>query len=813
MVRPLAQPRCRTDRLSVLGKPRSASDGDVAFRVDKQGGQLQMLPAEGHPDHRVVVMVGNAVIHRPSHESTDAEGRSRSADELIVKANSIVAWIDRKAFPALDFEGADSSQGENASGLDLGHHAHVVPEFVLGIYAEGAVELRYGEQRLRGQSLYLDPHRYVGLMIEPRFDGKSRGLEAIDANGIPLHVRARTARLVSKGRTVFHNAEVATSRSDDRIALRIQQLTVDEAGTLRADDGTEISHFLGYQGLSTQAYDARGITVHAERLPLFYAPEASFGVSDLTSAYPTGLRGVRLGNRGHLGQIGFAQFGGQEEAQGVPYDWLVEVGGYTRRGPALAGELSWDSRSSRRGVRGFGKLTGFGVWEQADEDRSGYRPPELRHRLTAESRTWLGRDLTADVEFNELSDRGVNPEYFEIDDLEHKDRESYGRLRWAPRVPGNVVGTLIAKWHQRDFVTETTELPAAGLWVASQPLLRPRRRGALGLDLISESHAGSYTRRFDIGLPDEDYSAWRVSSTTSIHAGASVDDVRLSGYVGVAADQYLGVDHDTIADISRTALIGGANANVQLHRDDGIARGGWFELDGLRHVMDLDVGYETRQALEREPAALPFFDRRELAHDHHAAIARFRSRWLTRRRDEGMRTLFDVEFSYKHWFDDVGPYGQDGFGLMELRAEGEPREGLRVWGEAQFSLGDAMETAAMSIARDTTIFGYETELGLGYRYVRDRSQAFSVEALVHFSERYDIQGTSHFDWDDGIDVHRLLFHRKSADHRITFGLQWRADENLGFEFAFSPTIGPRSEPQRVFRNTFDPSPRETLGAR
>jgi hypothetical protein len=793
--------------------------GEVGFQVARPGGLMRLYRDDEDPEHRrIVVMVGTPRIERPAHVRTDDAGRQRRVEELVVKANAIVAWVDRRGFPGVDAYGGLDLAGDGPAaaavpegGFPMGRTASVIPEFLLGLYAEGAVELTFGDQRFRAESLYLDPQAFKGLLVEPRVAGRARGIEAAGEEGIPLHLRARVGRLEARGLTVFEDAEVSTSRSDDRIALGAQTLRVQEFAERHGPDGAERPHFVGFQARSTQRYEARGITVRGERLPLVRVAQASFGLSDTSEGLPTLVRGARAGSRSHLGRFGFVELGGDLGPQGTPWgSWGLEAGGYTKRGPALLPEVRWKRLERDAPVRSVGKLGGFLVAEQADQDRTGFEPGEWRHRIALESRTWLEDDLWLDVEVNDFSDRGVNNEFFERDDLEHKDRESYARLSWAPAQPGTFVTTLTAKWHQRGFATETLEEPVAGLWVQSLPLLVPRSKGGLGLDLTTQSSAGRFRRAYDSLLALDDEAAWRFASTTRVHAAGRAGDLRLSGFGGIAIDHLTdleGITSDT--ETTRSAFEAGALARLQLHRASRDVRGSWYQVDGLRHVIDLEAGYDVR---EGGGDALPgvYFDRREQLRDRQAVTAAVRQRWQTRRASGGLRDLLDARLGIAWWLDERGPYGRDAPGQAELLVRAEPREGLLLLGEADMDLDGRLASALAQAEVRTHLHGAPLRLSGGYRYVEDVSSAFTAEVGWTFSPRYRVEWLSYFEMERGEDLHRVLFHRSSADHVISFGVQFR-NGSPQLEFAFSPAIGGRTtEEVPLFRDVFDPSTERSL---
>ena len=776
--------------------------GEVRFNVSEVGGRMKMFADPSMPKHGViVVMIGTPVIQRDAHTRPRKGLAPQQVDTLVVKANAIVAWVDRRGFPGIDLYGgirqalgpgaAAKENGAKAGArqADLGKTASVVPRFLRAIYAEGAVELRYGRNRFTASRLFLDPHSYRGSLVKPRLDVHIRGIEAGGVQGVPGVVRAERGDLVGRGHAVFRNAEVSTSRSDDRVVLQMRELTVQEFDEQLDASGRERPHFVGFHADTTQRFAARDITVRGERLPLVRMQQAQFGLGDVADTLPTGIRGARAGNQAHLGRFGFVQFGGSLAPQGTGLmDWIVGVGGYTKRGPALRPRLKWDHSKTRRFGRSKGQVDGFAVWDFADVDRNGREPQEFRHRIALENRSYLSDDLIFDVEYNEFSDGSVNNEYFERDDLEHKDRESYLRMLWRPKRPGTAVGTLTYRWHQRGFVDETTEEPVAGLWLQSLPLVRPRGRGALGVDFTSHSSAGRYRRQFAKGVPDVDYEAWRFSSDSRVHAAADLSDVRLTAYGGVSVDHYAGAQHLSYAELTRSALIYGANAHLQLHRTQKHLRGTPFELDGLRHIVDVSAGVAGRTGDDTEPADIGFFDRRELERDHEAYYLRLQNRWQTRRPGGGTRDLLDVEGTVKLWRDERGPYLRDSPGVFELGLRGEPWPRFTFLGDGEIDLDRGLEHSFLSGTYETQLMGKPWRISAGHRFVRGITQALTVESSWEFSRRYHMEVLHHLDLGDGQDLHRVLFRRRSMDHSMVFGVQLR-EGDIDFEFAIRAAIG------------------------
>jgi len=779
--------------------------GDVTLDVARPGGLLRVLADGPQGSNRgVLVMLGNPRIVRPAHVKD-----GKKAEALTIKANTIVAWVDLRGFPEAEvFSGLD---GTGSRGVALEPSASVIPEFLDGIYAEGAVQLEFGDLTFHAQSLYVEPKTYKALLVEPRFDGRSVGIQNSE-EPLPLHVRARRARLVAKGLTVFDDAEVAASRADDRIALQVKTLTVEELNDERDEAGVEKPHALGYQADSSQWYSGRSLTLRGERVPLFWLPRADFGVSQDAESLTSPVKRVRAGRKSEVGRFGFVRLGTQVGDAARPlFDLFVEGGGYQKRGWAGGVDLVWNHHAPEDPLRGFGRIETWGVFDNSTFDSDGYRSgKDFRGRVTTESRTWLRDDLLIDVEVNDFSDRGFNNEFFEHDDLHHKDRESYARLRWAPRAPGNVVTTLDFKWHQRPYVTETAELPQAGVWVLPAPLLVPGRRGGLAVDVASTLKTGYLGRRFDEDGPFEDYEAWRLHTDSRLNAGVDAGDVRLSGYLGGAGTVYEDRT-DGLDDLTRTALLAGVRANVQLHRASA-AYGGWFQLDGLRHVVDVDAELAGRFWDSHTTAEVPWFDAFDAERERSAAVFRLRNRWQTRRRDAtgayaGLRTVADLEVALKGYLDDRGPYGLDSPGALELTFFGQPREELDASAELTVDLDDGVQTGSLGAGVRTRLRGKPLRLFGGLRYVRERSTSFTLDVAWRFSEKYSMRFLEVVDIRDGEDRSRLLFRRYSDDHIIVFGLSVRNGDDVGVEFSIEPAIGGVStEGPEAFKDEPDPDP-------
>ena len=126
---------------------------------------------------------------------------------------------------------------DGATGADgVARRRAVIPPSLLAIYAEGAVEFKAGLHAFRAMQLVFEPKSGHMLVVEARYDGAIEAGTGTEARLVPIFVRAERARGLAQGFVTFDRAEVSTSRANDRIALRVDTLTIEEYGQAVADE-------------------------------------------------------------------------------------------------------------------------------------------------------------------------------------------------------------------------------------------------------------------------------------------------------------------------------------------------------------------------------------------------------------------------------------------------------------------------------------------------------------------------------------------------------------------------------------------------
>ena len=712
------------------------------------------------------VLVGNPVV----------EG-----DDFTIKADALVVWLDStRTGDALGLAGAPGGArppAERASGgprlsTSSAGGVSVLPDALIAIYAVGSVDLLTGEIAFRASELYVDARHDRALLIEPRFDTTT---PIAGTRPIPIHVRARTLRTLTEGFAVFEKGDVSTSRANDRIGLEVAILTMEEFAGASAGKPT----FLGFHTAGSQRFTGRGIVGRAERLPLFYVPEAAFGGENGLTDFPVRVRSITTGARSSLGRYGIVGAGARQQLATDTYvDWTATVGAYSKRGVGAGYDLSWKQLAADRTAppRLSGRFETFGIYDGTGDDRDDFDAGEgLRWKALLENRYEVTRSLRFDTEVNVFSDRGFNREFFDSDARSHKDRETYARLRW---MEGGVAATLSVGAHLRDFVTETIEQPGVALWSESMPLGETSGPVRLAFDLSSAATISRIGRRFDEELPDRDYDAFRIDVTERVYAPFDVGDVRVSPFVGV---RYTGWFDRTDGgdDLDRTALEAGVRANLQLHRDFAVAGGRW-RLDGLRHVIDLDVGAFARGSGGVDRDEVPYFDRVDGEESRTEFFVEVRNRLETRRvaaRNTGgaragegagerrNSTLADLRIKGSFWPDEIGPYGRRGPGQIEM------------WGMAEIAPDAAWLRGEAVIGLEGATFRHWSlgaqwspsdvvSAAVGVRHVQDEVLAPWFEVYRRWNEKWGVRFSGIRDFDSGARA-RTCASRSSGSATIT----------------------------------------------
>ena len=459
---------------------------------------------------------------------------------------------------------------------------------LLGIYAEGAVELRL--RRL------LVPH---GAAL-PRPASSTPASSSIRASTASrsASARSRTRCRSTFGLSAAHGwwrrdswssttVQVSTSRADDRVELRFRSLSVEE---IRIDgepdrgagrSGGEAARRSGTRASSSQQFTARRLSVHAERLPVFYLPEAGLrherglprrSATPSAASTPGRKSGGRVGSSS--GALGFP-IGDAHGPAASTYEVSPAATTRSAVGPSAGRAWSGITATSKHTIRSRGYFEPWVVWDNKTFDSDGElrcRPSPRAGAIVSESRTHFREDLYADMSLGYFSDRRLQQ-----------------RVLRARRPPCTAIATPIstvagprsgrgtssrrstASGIRGTWETETVQRPGGGGVGLPGAAAQAAPPGAGSPSTSRAMNRGGYLgRRFDTQRPDScrsDYDAWRFLSDTQANFGVDVGDVRLSGPRRLRPAHGLrGSQRRRTRIMARTAILAGLRANLQLHK-------------------------------------------------------------------------------------------------------------------------------------------------------------------------------------------------------------------------------------------------------
>ena len=610
------------------------------------------------------------------------------------------------------------------------------------IYLEGHVLWRRGDgQTVFAERLYFDLIENRGVLVEGTLLAEQS--EADGGRTWSLQVRAERIRALDPTQLVVENAVFSTCTfGEPHYHLETERLSL----RLEGDDA------LGAESLRSAHVEAQGSAFHAGPLPGLPLPPFSFTATQ-TDSIP--LRRIGVGRSSAMGVYLRSLWGTEFEGAGTavheaigldaPFqgDFELNLDGYSRRGPALGPRVQYRSDGLY-----FGEIDTYVVHDRADEDHTrldraqpgGLGDPlrfDVNHpqrgRARTQNRFFLSDSLRFDAEAYYLSDEGFLREYFESDFEEDKEPESYGHLVFQD-------GTLRARGLYRnrlnDFDTQTDSLPRFSLDQVAFPVFALPWSDQPTHLLVEHSTELSNLRRH----PAEEVllGSDRIARADSVLELSTPFDLGPFGLRPFAAGALTAWD-ETAPELDGSAGEGlgraqsavGARLQLPFHRDYA-AHLPALSIDGLRHVVTADVGYENLWLSTRDPNELVVLD--EV--DERAKLERFlvglRQR-LSTWRGNRVDSFLDLDVQVPLYPDEdrdnpvrtdlqgqpvgrtAGPLEFDLRYAPGFTAEWLRRTSLRVEGEWDLQEGHlrAFETALrVAPARDwTTLVSYRVQRG------------------------------------------------------------------------------------------------------
>ncbi|MEN8151253.1 MAG: hypothetical protein ABFS86_15665 [Planctomycetota bacterium] len=529
--------------------------------------------------------------------------------ELVVEDGGVVFWVDAEEWRKLWRGDAPKTPDGLFGGT------------IREMYAEGTVTLRRGGQLIRAERLYANFIEHRAVIIRGEF--LARIGEKGTAPRVPLLVRAERIVQTTRNEIVSERASVTS----DLYAEPHHELIVDDFVLRRR--GRKYS------------FTGDSLTIKYEGLPVLWVPWVS--ASSTSGTDP--LRDIDVGASSRYGyflgvDLGYRLYTDEEEAEDPWGDISFYPVFRSERGIGLGGAFDYEGEGF------WAETDAFYQSDRADEDKVLEEPVprENRGRFRWQhyheiSRDLWGKRLHATGELAWHSDGQYLSEYETNEFKEDKAQENVGYLSWA----GDSVGTsLTYKWWANDHETQTTYKPRAMVDVFRLPVATDLL--GTGMDVLTSAE-GDFSQIFRAapeGSGERGTTTSRVMLRGRVDAPFTLGPVRVLPTGGAGYTMYGG--HQNAERLDLHAAVRGAMDFWRVFPD---VRSDWFDLNGLRHAIDLSAGYANRFRVTTGSDEIVVQDSSDLVDAIETVDLRMRHRFETKRAGEVVTFLeFEIRSLY-----------------------------------------------------------------------------------------------------------------------------------------------------------------------
>ncbi len=582
--------------------------------------------------------------------------------------------------------------------------------------AEGAVSLERGDQTWTGERLNYNFR--TGAM---RADDFKLGNPPIFLAG----ERALTLEPVGTNRVYgLTNAFVTTDDlAEPGYRIRARSITIREDRRITARDATL---YVGDTPVFWYPYYTRRFGEHPLRWVL------TPGYRSLYGAYLRASYQVDLGTNSQAS---------------------LNIDPYTRRGLGLGPELKYDLEPLGKGL-----LTGYWIADQnpGEDPVTGQPIGPQRYRIGFDHAVNLRDDLTAKAVVRKQSDAWVVRDFFEGEYRRNPLPSSFFEVQQA--WPNFTLNTL-ARVQVNDFFETVERLPDVKLSAHRQQL------GQSPIFYEGENSAGWFQHRYADPGTTNDYSAFRADTfhqflLPKTFFGWLNVTPRVGGrftyYGDTASDGWDELDAKT-----RGVVNAGAEVSFKAHRLWKNAENKFWDVSGLRHILEPSVNYAFTPEPNAVPLELPQFDTElpslrllpvnypdynsiDSIDSQNALRLGVRNKLQTKRNGQ-IEDILDWAV-ITDWHLDPRR-DQDTFSDVYSEADFKPRRWLTLNSELRVNPNDAVLRESQTSA--TFKPGSDWSLGVTHRYTRDDpalgvgGNLLGTRLYLRFNENWGFR-TSHY---------------------------------------------------------------------
>lgn len=479
----------------------------------------------------------------------------------------------------------------------------------------------------------------------------------------------------------------------------------------------------------------------------------------------------------------------------------INVDPYTRRGVGVGPDLRYDL-----GPAGHGELRGYWIADQrpGTDPITGEEIDAQRERIRFDHQVTLRPGLTGTAVVRQQSDRWIIRDFYEDEFRRNPLPDTHFEVQQA--WPDFTLNTL-ARVQVNDFFETVERLPDVRLSAHRQEL------GRSGVFYEGENSFGWFQHRYADPGPTNDYSAFRADTFHQLLLPKTLFGwLNVTPRVGGRLTYYGDTQSDGWQDLSaetRGVFNTGAEVSFKAHRLWRNAGSRFWDIDGLRHILEPSFNYAFTPEPNARPLELPQFDSElpslrllpvnypdynsiDSIDSQNAVRLGVRNKLQTKRGGQ-IEDLLDWSV-ITDWRLDPRE-DQRTFSDIYSEADFKPRRWLTLNSEVRVDPNDAL----LRESETSAIFkpGSDWSLGVTHRYTRDDlllgagGNLIGTRLYLRFSENWGFRTSHYYEIREGIlqeqyyTVYRDL---RSLTAALTVRLRESLESDDDFTIALSISL-------------------------
>ncbi|MFH1422013.1 MAG: LPS assembly protein LptD, partial [Planctomycetota bacterium] len=443
------------------------------------------------------------------------------------------------------------------------------------VYAEGAILIRRGKDRISADAFFYDFNKEYGKIINGCIITTKEAMDRFS----PAVEDFFSDSIESKQKEIelFVKAEIA--ETDKLQHYLAEKVTISTCSFAEPHWGLICSHAVVYPGGELEAY---GNTI--------YMGPVSFPIFPirLERNWKMPLHRLAIGSTTKFGTYVLSEW---RFFSGKSYDTLVAIDNYSKRGTGCGVTAAY------KGEKDHLLFRGYYIDDKGEDKKNVPLTVTERYRSHLLYRHEFSTNTHLDTELSKVSDQNFMNQYFEKEVKEFRLQENYIYLR---STKNNLGARLFTKFRTENFLTETEYLPEMRVDIISQPIFA-------GLYCSSSLEAANLRKeyKYTLSIPTEE--TQRIDMETKLERPFSAAQyVSFNPFFTTQFSSYSANPYDDNRS-DRTTLSAGILTSSQISRKYPI-KSSFLKLESLTHVLSPVITYSNRFENSLSPEYLYQFD-------------------------------------------------------------------------------------------------------------------------------------------------------------------------------------------------------------